>query len=695
MQVDCEPIRVIGSTVHSSFFELFDVQPALGRFFTEEENIEGNDTVVVLSYASWQGLFGGDPDIVGRRLNFDEPHTVIGVAPADFGDPFGPRDMWAPWAIAPENRHGHFMRGVARMGPGVTLERAQAEIDAIYAGIAEEHDKPTRGIAAVPLQNSIVQDTRPLLMLLFGAVGFLLLIVCANVACLMLARAINRRQEVAVRMALGAGRGRLVRQLVSESLLLATAAGAVGLAMARALVGFVEASATSELPQVFNVGLDARVVGFCLLTTLGAGLLFGVAPALHGTRADLANSLRDRSTETGAGRRRGLRGALVIMEVALSLMLLVGAGLMLRSLGNLMSVDPGFDPRGVLTFRISVPATEYPETVTVPVFYEQFIERLESLPGVAAAGATNRLPFSGSFSCDMFMLEGWPAPEAGRWECAEERVIAGDYFRVMGIDIIDGRSLTPEDGADAQNVVLVSQTMADRYMPNRPLGRGFTWGKIDDDTVYRRVVGVIEDVKHVDLASDSMTEVYMPHRQYPYYRTMFIVVRGGDATAMVAPVRGALREHDPNIPIYQVAALSDLVDASLSKARTGAQVLAGFATLALVLACVGLYGVLAYMVSQRKHEFGIRMALGARGKDVVSMVLRQAGTMVSVGVGLGLLGAWALSGALGSVLFGVESNDPETYAFISLLLFAVAGAAGYLPAHRATRVDPVRALRED
>ena len=376
-------------------------------------------------------------------------------------------------------------------------------------------------------------------------------------------------------------------------------------------------------------------------------------------------------------------------------MLLVGAGLMLRSLGNLMSVDPGFDPRGVLTFRISVPATEYPETVTVPVFYEQFIERLESLPGVAAAGATNRLPFSGSFSCDMFMLEGWPAPEAGRWECAEERVIAGDYFRVMGIDIIDGRSLTPEDGADAQNVVLVSQTMADRYMPNCPLGRGFTWGKIDDDTVYRRVVGVIEDVKHVDLASDSMTEVYMPHRQYPYYRTMFIVVRGGDATAMVAPVRGALREHDPNIPIYQVAALSDLVDASLSKARTGAQVLAGFATLALVLACVGLYGVLAYMVSQRKHEFGIRMALGARGKDVVSMVLRQAGTMVSVGVGLGLLGAWALSGALGSVLFGVESNDPETYAFISLLLFAVAGAAGYLPAHRATRVDPVRALRED
>ncbi len=697
MQTDTEPTRLIGGSVHSTFFQVLGVDPHQGRFFSAEENVDGNHRVLVLGYDTWQVLFGADPQIVGRSVDLGDIYTIIGIAPPGFVDPFGGRQMWTPWAIDSENRGGHFMRAVGRLAPGVSLEQAQQDIDGAYVAIGEEYGKQHRGIRAEGLQTAMVADSRPLVLLLFGAVGFLLLIVCANIASLMLARAVNRRQEIAVRMALGAGRGRLVRQMVTESWMLAAAGGIAGVALASWLIKMVGGAAATAIPGgLFDISLDARVLAFSLVVTLGAGVLFGLAPALQGTRAELADSLRERGADRSSSGRRRLRSGLVVAEVAISLMLLIGAGLMLRSMGNLMAVDPGFEPTGVLSFRIVVPESDYPEYPQIPAFYETFMANLEALPGVESVGAVNRLPFSGSYSCDWFMLEGWPMPERGQGECAEERVIAGDYFQTMGIQIVGGRGLESTDTADNQRVILVSQTMADRFIAGEdPLGRGFTWGPVEEDTNFRRVVGVVADVKHLDLTSDAMTEVYMPHEQYPYYRRMTLVVRAQDPLALLPAAKAALSDQDANIAMYEVSTLDGLVADSVAPTRTSAQILGAFAVLALVLACVGLYGVLAYTVSQRTHEFGVRMALGAQRGSVVSMVLRQAMTLVAIGVVLGLFGAWALSGSLAGVLFGVTPDDPATYLLISGVLVAVAAMAAFMPASRATRVDPVRALRDE
>ncbi|HEX5706320.1 MAG TPA: ABC transporter permease, partial [Pyrinomonadaceae bacterium] len=608
-------------------------------------------------------------------------------------------EYWQPIDPRSENnqeRGSSYLSVVARLKPGVELAQAQAELDAVAARLAEEYpDKNAgRGASLVPAYEAIVGDIRPALLTLLAAVGFVLLIACANVANLMLARAASRRKEIAVRTALGASRWRIMRQLLTESLLLSLAGGAVGLLLAWWGVDVLSAAVPADIPRVKEIALDRNVLFFTLGVSVLTGLVFGIAPALQASRPDFSEALKEGGRGSAEGfRSNRLRGLLVVTEVALSLVLLVGAGLLIRSFRSLQAVSPGFDARDALTAGVALSTTKYREEAQQAAFFERVMERVAALPGVEAAGGVEPLPMSGNGWQTSFDIEGRPAAPPGERMTSHTRVISPGYFRAMGIPLLRGRALDERDTADAPKVIVVSETFAKKFFPGEEIiGRRVKPTLARDFTA--EIVGVVGDVKHQDLEREVTPEYYASYKQAPQpFMTLVVRGRGDDAAALTAAVRGAVLEVDANQPVYGVKTMGQWMSESAARRRFNTVVLAVFAAVALLLAGVGIFGVMNYSVARRTHEIGVRMALGAQGRDVFRLVVGQGMALVAAGVVVGLFGALVLTRFISSLLFGVTASDPVTFAGVALVLAAVALFACYLPARRATKVDPMVALR--
>jgi putative ABC transport system permease protein len=716
-----EPEQVGTAAASGNFFDVLRVDAALGRTFTAEDDRATAQPTALLSHGYWQRRFGGDPGVVGRTLNIDgNPFTIVGVLPADFqilhpDAQFPPSvEVWFPampvaravfgvddYGTLP--RGAHFLRAFARLSPGVSLEQARADLDGVAARMRElspdYYDFEGWGLTVYSLHGDLVEEVKPALLVLLGAVAFVLLIACVNVANLMLARGAAREREMAVRSALGAGRGRLVRQLLTESVTLALLGGIAGFAMAFLLVRSLSAVLPADLPRAATIGVDPGILAFTLIVALAAGVLFGLAPALGAGKQDLVDSLKEGGRGATVGQRgRRLRSGLVIAEVALALVLLVGAGLMLRSFARLLDSNPGYDPDGVLTLAIPLPATASGDDERVVAFFDRLLERVESLPSVSATGAISHLPLSGTYSSGTTQVD-WSAvlPEE-QWAIeADRRSVSPDYFRAMGIQIVRGRAFTAADRGDAPLVAIVDARFARRFWPNEdPIGKHVSVDFGESGPAWREVVGVIAHPKHYTLSSEGREQVYFPYQQRPASQ-MYLAIRTptSDPAALAGAVRREVWALDPNQPVDDVETMNARVAASLSGDRFNLLLLGGFAALALLMAAVGIYGVISYTVAQRSHEFGIRMALGADRGRVLSLVLRQGLRQALSGVLLGAAAALALTRLMVSLLFEVRPADPVTYVAVAALLVAVAVLASGIPALRAARYQPVEVLREE
>ncbi|HEY7181210.1 MAG TPA: ABC transporter permease [Blastocatellia bacterium] len=690
-----EPERVEAGLVTASFFTTLGAQPlAPGRNFTAAEDKSGGEPVVILSYGLWQRRYNGDQDIVGKTITLnDSSFTVVGVTPANFRF-FRPFDVWLPLAIDLERDravgNSSSQSTVARLKPGVSIEQARAELDALLqryeATKPEGRPRIDLRPRLVPLQKLLLGDTRRPLLILLSAVGLVLLIACANVANLLLARAGAREKELAIRGALGAGRLRLARQLLTECLLLAMAGSAAGLLLAYWLIGLLgslnSADALGEMGRVAAITIDLRVLGFTLIITLVTGLLFGLLPALRFSRTDLSVSLKE-GGRGGAG-GRGLRNALMVSEVALAVVLLVGAGLLIRSFAKLLNVDPGYRAENLLTARITLPPRYRDNSRRL---YEQILQRLAAIPGVTSVGATSHLPLLGYNLGAMLSVEGRPPLDA------PISSVNPDYFRTMGISLRAGRLLNDSDTQDAPSVAVLSETLARRLFPDQdPLGKRFRLPGSGAELT--TVVGVVGDIRHKGLDRDIENALYLSYRQTP--RGMALLLRSAVEPSILAPaLRNAIREIDPALPVYEMITMDERLSNSVAARRFNLLLLGGFAALALLLAGVGVYGVISYVVTQRTREIGIRMALGAQRADIARLFIKRGMAVVSLGVGLGLLGAFALTRLMSSLLFNVGANDPLTFSCVALLLSLVALAACYLPARRAARIDPLASLRHE
>ncbi len=699
---------------------LLGVTPALGRLITEEEDVPDGPRAVMLSYAFWERRIGSDPNIIGRNIQFSgNGYTVVGVMPPRFRLDLPPEtqipptaDIWVPSRtdLAQSGRHSHSLTPVARFAPGVTREQADAEMKVIAARLDEEHYERTGfQLHVYSLHRDLVQKARPALFALLGAVSFVLLIACANVANLILARGTAREKELALRTALGAARTRIVRQILTENMLLAIIGSAVALVLAVGGMRWLVTLNPANLPRLETISLDGSVLAFTAGAAVLTTFLFGLLPALQIVAPNLHESLKEGGKSHSAGRKRNrLRGALVISQVALSLMLLVGAGLMIRSFVSLHQVRPGFDPENILTFQISVPASKY-EAEEVAPFYEQLEERIATLPGVRSVGSVSALPLSGNWGWSGTTRFFETTHGAGSGEDdfeVDRRIITPGYFQAMGSRLLVGRhfdrrdirrafsDLVRERESDGQLVTIIDQNLARRVWPGAdPIGKRFTWGVNSDNPTTFEVVGVVEHLRHHELNSDGREQTYFPQNQFRF-RTLTTVVRAErEPTALVAAVRRELKALDADIPAYAVRAMDGYMSQALAPTRFNLVLLAVFAAVGLVLAVVGIYGVIAYTVAQRTQELGIRCALGAQRGDVLSIVLRQGMALTLAGTAIGLVGAFALTRFVRSLLFGVTATDPLTYGGVILLLVAVSALACYLPARRATKVDPMLALR--
>ncbi|WP_224367792.1 ABC transporter permease [Hyalangium versicolor] len=710
------PERLRGASVSANFFQVLGVTARLGTTFQPSPDGSVPQQVVVLSHGLWQRHFGGDEHIIGRsvRLN-DRSYEVIGVMPEGFSIPIItptrilsvlPQELWVPAPIkdvpqlgpnADEDRSGwrdtNYLRVMGRLKPGVTLERAASAMSTIAERLAREYPQSNKdsGITLVPLREQLVGNVQVVLWVLLGAVGLVLAIACANVANLFLARASARRQEFAVRVALGAQRGRLMRQLLVESVLLSLGAGALGLLLALWGLDGLLALVPPELPRVGEIHLDGRVLAFTLCVSLGTGVLFGLVPALHFAAPDLSGVLRQSAGGKLTAARNRSRSVLVVGEVALAVVLLIGAGLLLRSLWRLQSVEPGFQADHVLTWKVALPAGKYPEQRQQAAFFEQLRERVASLPGVRSVGGISDLPLGGADIGTSVFLEG-DGPDERRG--AGHQVITPDYLRTLGIPLRAGRDVTATDTADAPQVMLVNETAARRFWPGRdPVGQRVQLG--GQDQPWHTVVGLVGDVRHRGPTEQARPEVYVPAAQKTFFFMSFVARTEGEPTALVPALRSAVGALDSELPIADVRPMEQVLMTATARPRFVSLLVALFAGLSLLLAGVGLYGVIAYMARQRTQEIGIRMALGARPTDVLRLVVGQGMRLSLSGVGLGLLGAWATTRAMGSLLFEVSATDPVTFGALALLVMGVTLLATWLPAHRATRVDPLVALRSE
>jgi len=699
----------------AGLFDMLGTAPLLGRTFQAGEDRPGAAPVVVLSHGLWQRRFGGDTGIVGQRLALDGvSYEVIGVMPPEFQFPLFwamKAEMWGPLALADRTgaRASRSLRVFGRLKPGVTLGQAQAEMGAIARRLAEAYPRTNAGlgVTVLPLHQKVVGGVRPLLLVLLGAVGCVLLISCVNVANLLLVRASGRNREMAVRQALGASRLRLARQMLTESLLLSGLGGAAGLALAFWATQALTANLPAEtLPRQQAIGLDGRALAFTTLMALLTGLVFGLAPALQAGRADLNSGLKEGGRDAaGGGRARRVRSLLVVAEVALALVLLIGAGLMIRSFAQLQRVDPGFDPSNLLTMTVSVTGSQHAEGPRRAAFFGELLDRVRALPGAESASAINHLPLGGDVWGTRFTIEGRPAPAPGEVPGATFRVTRPDYFRVMRIPLRAGRDFTEQDDERAPGVAIVNETLARLHWPGEDaLGRRIKLGSPEADGRWLTVVGVAKDVKQAEWAAAPRAELYQPYlqaaeylrRPAPHVSYLTLVVRAaGDPMRLAPAVEREVRALDKDAPVAEVATMESVIARKMWQPRLSMFLLGSFAALAVALAAVGIYGVMSYAVAQRTHELGLRMALGAEPRRVLRLVLAQGLKLALAGVGLGLLSAYALTRVMGSLLYGVSATDPVTFAGVAVLLALVALLACYVPALRATRVDPLVALRHE
>ncbi|HEX6133866.1 MAG TPA: ABC transporter permease [Longimicrobiales bacterium] len=698
---DPEQLRV--TYVTEDFLSVFGVSPAIGRGFTADEMRPGADQTALLSDRLWQRRFGGDGGIVGRTIMLNGlPYVIAGVMPPSFAYP-ADSEIWLPLAPTElaEARSALWLSVIGRLRPGVEPALAQQQMDGVAEQLAEEYPGPNTGagILLEPLRQTITGDVRTPLLVLLSAVAVVLLIGCANVANLLLARGAVRRRELAVRAALGAGRGRVARQLLTESVLLAVVGGAVGCMFAIWAVGAIVSLAPAEVPRLDAVRVDGAVLGFTLLVSVVTGLLFGLAPLLQLRGTDVMSALREEGRSIGSRTAVGrLRPILVSAEVGLALVLLVAAGLLIRSFAALNAVDPGFDPAAALTFRITVPVSRYETGDDVRRFHDALQQRLASLPGVRTVGATSTLFISRLPNMSSITREGDPPrpPDAPVESVVIESATPG-FFEAMGMRVVQGRELRADDRQDGVPVAIVNTSFVQRYYPDTdPIGRRFTFGDpADTAAVWLEIAGVIEDTRRAGLAEDIRPESYRPHAQSPTRALTYVVRAQGDPLALVPAIRSTVGELDPQLPIAAVTTLEDSLAESLAARRFTMLLLAAFAALAATLAAIGIYGVVAYLVAQRTRELGVRMALGAHRTDVLRLVLVQSLVHVLPGIVLGTAAALALTRLLRSQLFGIPPHDLLTFAAVPLGVFTISMIATLLPARRASAVDPMIALRQE
>ena len=716
-----EAERVGAVNVTAGFFPTLQVQPALGRMFRPEEDAPNAETVVILSDGFWRRRFGGDPSIIGRTISVNaEPATVIGVLPAGYRhlevNPERPADVFALFQFDPANanRGGHFIRGVARLKDGVTIEQARAEFEAIAARLTTQYPTSNidQGVMVTSLLDSIVGDSRPVIALLSAAVGLVLLVACANVANLLLARGTARLRELALRAAIGADRRQLIRQMLTESVALSTIGAAGGLLIAFWATRALTALAATGMARADQIHLDAPALAFALAASLITSVIFGLMPALHLSKQDLNDALKDGGKQQGAAVGKGAREVLIVAEVAMSIVLLVGAGLLMRSLWQLQDVNPGFVADKVLAMEVSLPIARYPEGDQMP-FYQQLEERVTALPGVAAAGAVNIMPLSNNYDSRGIQVEDHPKPD-GQGYAPQSRSATPGYFAAMGIPFLAGRNFDAHDIDSGQLVVIVSESMARKYWPTsakatagKPdvadvIGKRITYNsgiprerqQVVGGPGSRVVVGVVGNVKHLGLDEDEVPMFYTPHTQQPSYHTMRVVVRAdAEPAALTRMVREQLSQMDREVPLSQVTTLARALDATVAAPRMRANLLGLFALLAMLLAAIGVYGVVAYMVGQRTQEIGVRRALGASAATVISMLIREAMRPVMIGIVIGIGGAMAMTRLLAAMLFEVSATDVMTYVVACGVLGLSALIASIVPARKVLNVDPINAVR--
>jgi len=691
------PERVINAMVSWDIFELFGVPPALGRGFRAEEDAPGKVSVIVLSHGMWQRRFGGDPGVLGRSISLNgAPFTIVGVMPAAFRFPARQTEYWVPLGLNPANatRGGHYLGVVARLKDGLSLQQADADMRTISERLALQYpDSSAKESAEVrSLHEAAVGEVRPALLILLAAVGVVVLIACANVANLLLVRGFVRAREIAIRTALGAARRRLISQMLVESLLISLAGGALGLLLAYLAISPLQTLSAGSLPRVDDISIDGRVLLFSLLLAMATGMAFGFAPAWYSGRQRATEVLKEggRSSTTAGGRLT--RSVLLVAEVALSIVLLVGATLLLRSFARVTDVDPGFQPDRALAFRIALPSTSYREEPQRIAFYERLLDQLAALPQVTAAGLVQSLPLRGDYVLS-FTVRGRPEPKPGEGASANHRSISPDYFKALGVPLLKGRAFTPRDAEKTPMVAIVDQAFVDRHFPGEePLGQGIDIGNGTDG--FYEIVGVVGNVHHYGLDVNPNPTMYVPFKQ-DVFSSVWVVTRTDGDPAQLAPLaRQAVRAVDPGMPTFGMIALANVVTDSVAGRRFSLLLLMLFAAVAVFLAAVGLYGVVAYSVSQRTQEIGVRMAIGAERRHVLAMVLGDGMKLALAGVVIGLTGAAALSGLLSKMLFQVTPGDPLSYIVTATVLLAIAGLACLVPALRATRVDPVVALRQ-
>jgi predicted permease len=694
-----DPLPLIGATVSSDFFSVLRSNAMLGRTFTPDEEQPGRDQVVVISHGLWQRAFGANPNIIGQPVTLNSrSFTVVGIMPAAFEFP-REAELWVPLAWDDKERQVrsiHDYLVIARLKQNVSVQQAQAEMSTISSRLEQQYPEEDKGWGAVviPLREDLVGDIRTALLVLFCAVGFVLLIACANVANLMLARGANRQKEIAVRIALGAGRARLVRQLLTESVLLAVTGGVLGLMLA--VWGSKMLVRLGSLPNAGDIGIDTWALGFTLLVSFAAGVIIGIMPALQFTRTSVSETLKQGSGRTGGSpMKQHTRKALVISEVALSLVLLIGAGLMIRSFWKLQNVDPGFDTSNTLTMSVALTPIRYSEPHQQLAFFDRTIEQIRAVPGVVSVGVTTTIPLAGGGSTQPFSIEGRPTGAIAEQPMAQTRYISPDYFRTLGIPLRQGRFFTDQDRDNSVPVVIISEAMAHRFWPGEnPIGKRLT-PSFHAEQGAREIVGVVGDVKARGLDADASAMMYLAYRQSPRPYLSFVVRTASNPESLVQPVSRAIYSIDKEQALTDVQTMDQVLTQSLSGQRFNMTLLLSFAGVALLLAAVGVYGVMNYTVTLRRRELGIRMALGAAKTDVLRLVLGQGLTLTLIGVGAGLISAYALTRLMASLLYGVTATDYLTFGSVSAMLVVVGLVASYVPARRATKVNPTIALRAE
>ena len=692
-----EPERLEGEAITWNMFGLLGLKPAMGRDFVPDDGREGAAPVTILSAGLWERRFGADSAILGRAINLNGvPYTVVGILgpPIQFPDD---AKLWVPIARSPTERRGmNSLNVIGRLADGVSFAAADAEIKGIAARLEQQYPEENAEWTAsvVPLRTEEANDYKTVLQVMMGAVGFVLLIACANVANLQLSRAAARHREMAIRAALGAGRMRIVRQLLTESILLSLAGAAFGIVIALWGLDLIVAAVPSDKPFWMVFTIDGRVLAFTAAVAVGTGVLFGLAPIWQAGRVDVHASLKEGSRGSGTGgARQRLRHSLVVAEVALSMVLLVGAALMIRTFLQLQRVDPGFDRRNVLASWVVMAGPRYDAMLSRAAFLDQVLPRLRALPGVTAAAASQAPPLSQSSSSSSFTIEGWSTRPGERLEGNWQSVTAG-YVTFLGIPMLGGRDISAQDVRDSSLVAVINKTMAEHYWAGQDaVGKRFRFGSDEPDSPWFTVIGVAGDVRHEKLGAPPEDQFYIPYTQAAYRGMMLMVRTSGEPAALAAAMRREVAAVDPQLPLFEQKTMEAMFRFSMWEQRLYGAMFGSFAAVALLLAAVGLYGVMAYMVTLRTHEIGIRMALGAQRRDMLRMVVRRGITLAALGVSIGLVGSFAVTGVLRGFLYGVSATDPLSFIGIPLVLSLVAFLASWIPARRATRVDPMLALR--